>query len=423
MSLRSSICAAILAAVLPAFAQNAPDDEQPAPPPAKDGVRITFAPPPLDGTLSVGIYDGEGKLVRTLHKEATKKDFTIGVNGFITTWDGKDDGGTLLPPAKYFVRGWMIGDLGVEGVAYHGNDWMKADDSPRVLRAVGVKNVGTDEIHVWLEHIRGEQLEYSWSMKKEGAEQPKIDIVPVAEGGNLEIRKAETDPVKVALAEGEKVIAATAGFGNSVWAIVEVAGIREVRAYSEKGEFLRRLGYGKDEPAPQQIAASFWSDTIFLIEEGSGEQRVRALAMTPAPADPSNPDAPKSTWKVVYFKRILASAKFADIAPKLSRAKPFTPEDEIKITTKANPLAENNAKGELSVRVTTSPQGAVLQTTEGLPLIHLSDTPGLKWAVMGRDGDVITVFQGDGALVEEFKIDKQSNIMSFDAGEYELKAK
>ena len=431
MNYRPTIFAALFALSLPVFSQNAADTAPTPPatpaapagpaPAAENAVRITFLPPPLEGTLSVGIYNSEGKLVRTLHKEATKKDFTVGVNGFITTWDGKDDAGNAMPPGKYNVRGWMVGDLGVEGVAYHGNDWMKADDSPRVVRAVGVKNVGQDEIHVWLEHIRGDQLEFSWSMKKEGAEPPTVDTVAVAEGGKLQIRKPGAEPADIALAEGEKVAAATVGFGNTVWAIVESGERREVRAYSNTGEFLRRLAYAADEPAPQQIAASMWSETIFLIEEGGGEQRVRALALgTAAPA----PDGEKkSTWKVVYLKRILASAKFEDIAAKLGRPKPFVPEAEIKITSKPNPLAEGNAKAELNVRIVTATGGAVLQTTDGLPLIHLSDTPGLKWAVMAREPDGIAVLQGDGALVEEFKIGKQSNVMSFDAGEYELKAK
>ena len=382
----------------------------------------------MEGTLSVGVYNGEGKLVRTLHKEATKKDFTVGTNGFVTGWDGKDDAGADQPPGKYKVRGWMVGDLGVVGVAYHGNDWMKADDSPRIVRAIGVKNVGTDEIHVWLEHIRGEQLEFSWNMKKENAEPPKISTIAMAEGGKLEIRNPEAQPIEVALAEGEKAAAATVGFGNTVWAIVETAADREVRAYSNAGEYLRRLSYAQGEPAPQQIAASFWGDTIFLIEEGGGEQRVRALTMGAA-ADGDKKDGAKSTWKVVYHKKIVASAKFENVAGKLGRPKPFEAQAEIKITSKANPLAENNAKGEISVRIAATSTGSVLQSTDGLDLIHLSDTLGLKWAVIGREENIttkesfITLIQGDGALVEEFKIENQSNLMSFDAGEYELKAK
>ncbi|MEK0451307.1 MAG: FlgD Ig-like domain [Verrucomicrobiota bacterium] len=418
MTIRPVFLAALLVASSGVFAQDKPAAAAPALTGASaNGVSISFVPPPMDGTLSVGVYDAAQKLVRTLHSEATKKDFTIGVNGFITKWDGKDNAGAELPPGKYSVRGWMVGDIGVEGIAYHGNDWMRADDSPRVVRAVGVKNVGTDEIHVWLEHVRGEQLEFSWSMKKAGAPTPKIDITPVVENGAIHIRKEGADAVEIALAEGERAIAATPGFENTTWAIVETAAGREVRAYTASGEFARRLAYGQGEPAPQQIAASYWSETIFLIEEGGGEQRVRALALGADKKDA------KAAWKVVYLKRILASAKFEDIAGKLGRPKPFEAQPEVKITTRPNPLEQNNAKGELALKITTTASGAMLQSADGLPLIHLSDTPGLKWAVLGREGEAITVFQGDGALVEEFKIGRASNMMSFNAGEYELKAK
>ncbi len=418
MIIRPVFFAALLALSPQLFAQEKTDAVAPVPPaPVAGGMSISFVPPPMDGTLSVGVYNAEQKLVRALHKEATKKDFTIGVNGFITKWDGLDDAGNALPPGKYKVRGWMVGDLGIEGVAYHGNDWMRADDSPRVVRAVAVKNVGADLINVWLEHVRGDQLEFSWSMKKEGAPAPKVDISPVLENGVVEIRKEGAQPVKVQLAEGERVIAVTAGFENTTWAIVETSAGREVRAYSATGEFSRRLAYAPGEPAPQQIAASHWSETIFLIEEGNGEQRVRSLALSAEKADA------KPVWKIVYLKRIFASAKFEDIAAKLGRPKPFKPDAEVKITTRPNPLEQNNAKAELGVKIVTIATGAMLQAADGLPLIHLSDTPGLKWAVLGREGDTVTVFQGDGALVEEFKIGRLSNLMSFDAGEYELKAK
>jgi hypothetical protein len=43
---------------------------------------------------------------------------------------------------------------------------------------------------------------------------------------------------------------------------------------------------------------------------------------------------------------------------------------------------------------------------------------------MGREGGkAVTVFQSDGALVEEFKVLKIANTMAFDAGDYEWPGK
>jgi hypothetical protein len=77
-------------------------------------VRISFVPPPLEGRISLGIYDTTGKLVRVLHQEAQLNQFEIGADALVTQWDGKDSEGTDLPPGKYHARGYMVGSLKVE---------------------------------------------------------------------------------------------------------------------------------------------------------------------------------------------------------------------------------------------------------------------------------------------------------------------
>ena len=54
-------------------------------------MRISFVPPPLEGTISLGIYDNTGKLVRVLHQEAKLNEFAIGADALVTQWDGKND--------------------------------------------------------------------------------------------------------------------------------------------------------------------------------------------------------------------------------------------------------------------------------------------------------------------------------------------
>src|ERR1700684_2948316 len=52
-------------------------------------IRISFLPPPLEGTISLGIYDEQNKLVRVLHQEAELDEFTIGDDALATKWDGR----------------------------------------------------------------------------------------------------------------------------------------------------------------------------------------------------------------------------------------------------------------------------------------------------------------------------------------------
>ena len=80
-------------------------------------VRISFVPPPLDGTISLGIYDRAGKLVRVLHQEAKLNEFKIGADALVTQWDGKNDDEEDLPAGKYHARGYLVGPLKVEDLS------------------------------------------------------------------------------------------------------------------------------------------------------------------------------------------------------------------------------------------------------------------------------------------------------------------
>jgi len=77
-------------------------------------VRISFVPPPLEGTISLGIYDKSGKLVRVLHQEAQLNEFAIGADGLVTQWNGQNDEEQDVPAGRYRARGYVTGPLKVE---------------------------------------------------------------------------------------------------------------------------------------------------------------------------------------------------------------------------------------------------------------------------------------------------------------------
>ena len=77
-------------------------------------VQLRFVPPPMEGTISLGIFDSNDRLVRVLHRESKIDNFTIDENALRTTWDGKNDEGEDLPAGKYRGRGYMVGRLKVE---------------------------------------------------------------------------------------------------------------------------------------------------------------------------------------------------------------------------------------------------------------------------------------------------------------------
>src|SRR6188472_981884 len=85
-------------------------EQTPSPSPARS-VRISFIPPPMDGTISLGIYDQAGQMVRVLHRNAQLNDFEIGADALVTRWDGRDDGHQDSPSGRYHARGYLVGPL------------------------------------------------------------------------------------------------------------------------------------------------------------------------------------------------------------------------------------------------------------------------------------------------------------------------
>src|ERR1700731_3444773 len=79
-------------------------------------VQLRFVPPPMEGTISLGIFDSNDRLVRVLHRESKVDNFTIDENSLRTTWDGKNDAGEDLPTGKYRARAYAVGRLKVDDV-------------------------------------------------------------------------------------------------------------------------------------------------------------------------------------------------------------------------------------------------------------------------------------------------------------------
>lgn len=74
-------------------------------------IRISFVPPPLEGKISLGVYDQSGRLVRVLHQEADFDEFTVGADALTTKWDGKDDDEHDLPAGKYSAHGFLVAPM------------------------------------------------------------------------------------------------------------------------------------------------------------------------------------------------------------------------------------------------------------------------------------------------------------------------
>jgi hypothetical protein len=385
-----------LLVTLIAFDAIAQESPSPSPSPAESAspsrnIRISFVPPPLDGTISLGVYDAKGNLVRVLFREADINEFTIGNDALTTSWDGKNDSGENVPPGKYSAHGFVVGDLQIEGVGFFFNDWISSADAPRFSKIRSIS-------------LRDEKLLLA------------VDLVPPGTGHVLydlsdkSINLKDTDPP-----EETKPGSSAPGRDGTRW-VIEGA---EVKQLSGGGESLRRLPVQPDEPQPKAIAASTTQDRIFLFEENDRGQRVRGLSLAATKSEKA--EQAVSEWKVDFEKSIVVHNEFSVVDGKPVAKGGTSDLDRVKVKLLANPLL-NDDRVTVEMRVGTDGDGSFLKAADGLPLCTISETQELRRALVNsRGSNVLDVFQDDGAVVEQFRISGIEQMMSFDCGGFELK--
>lgn len=385
-----------LALLTTALLGNAVAQETPSltpassPAPAARNIRVSFVPPPLDGTISLGIYDAKGKLVRILFREADINEFTIGHDALSTTWDGKNDAGESVPAGKYSAHGFVVGDVKIEGVGFFFNDWITSADGPRFSH---IRSLTLDDENLLL----------------------AVDLVPPGQGHVLYDVEDKSLTLKDTDSEtGSDASASTPGRDGTRWVIEQ----GELKQLAENGEFLRRLPRVPEQPAVKAIAASMKEDRIYVLEENEKGQRVRALSLVATKSEGG--DQSISDWNVDLEKGIVAHSEFSILDGKVTHASNGAAPDKAKIKLLANPLL-NGDRVAVEVMIGIDADGSFLKAADGLPLCTISETEELRRALLDLRGNALEVFQDDGAVVEQFRVTGTDQMMSFDCGGFELK--
>ncbi len=392
-------------------AQESPDPTlpptpSPSPTAAPRNVPLRFALPPLDGTISLGIYDATGQLVCILHREDTVSDFTAGHDALETEWDGTDDQGHPLPNGKYRARGFVVGELKVEGISYFFNDWVTDENSPHLLRFT----------QLWMKE--GELL-----AEAELAGGRKATFICDRTTGAI---RAETSPVSgehcPQLATLPNAVDCAKGKDGTLWLIdsSEPGGLRHVRQIAPNQEVLRRLEYLPGDPQPQHLEASTTGEEIFLLERNDLVERFRGLTLLRTTDDA---EGAVSDWKNLFDRKIIAHQNFAleDNKPVAAPSAAPTQPEKFAQTLRPDPL-RHDEPGKVELAVGFDVDGSYLRTADGLPLRTISDTPNLTRALLARpNDDALDVFQDDGAVVEQFRVSNLAQMIAFDCGDFELK--
>lgn len=380
-------------------------------------VKIEFIPPPMEGTISLGIYNDAGKLVRVLRKEADTDEFTVALNGLIAHWNGTDNAGGACPPGKYRARGWKVGELAVEGVDFVGNDWMTADDSPRISRItdLAVNSSGTPLIQAVSPGQTQAQVYAITTGTDPKDDEPQAGLTPQPDAASafaapIPTSSGEKSVLETTSAGGERV---APGAEGAVWKIDGAA----VKKFSATGKELLACPWAADGSVAVKLAASPMADKIYVLAQSGNGQRVQGFDCSGL--------KPGASPKVLFDAGIRYCDRYEQVASmlKFQDDKPFVPSAVTPVILPPNPLFQDEPTT-LNLVVTVDATGAVLATADGLPLTHISETPHLRWAVLGRRPGVkvLTVFESDGAVVSEFTVARLANIMEFDAGEITLPA-
>ncbi len=409
--------------------------------PKKGGsVPLTFVPPPVENaTYSVGIYDAKtGKLARRLCEAAGQNTFKVGLNGLVTSWDGKDDDGKALPPGRYAARGYAVGPLKVEGEAILGNDWAEDDDNLRVRQVEAIACVPEDEglaavLNVGPEKwvvARFKAKDGSLAWQKPVANPPKANPVSDAvrcrldaAGGTLTLTGWNGERTEYRLADGEaRALPKSSavfrdgrselGRNESVWTIED----QVLSQRSLSGSVLRSLAPNEGDPVPVAVAASTKSERLYLLERKQGWQRVRGLAWVDAREENGKP---VSTWQT-FFERNIRPPDPATGLEDAATASGTSPAVEIPLAD--NPLAPGKHET-AKLLATFDDKGSYLTTADGLRLRQISQRGSLRAAkLVHNPAGGLTFYQTDGAAWDQFAVKGVKEIASFDAGEFEIDA-
>jgi hypothetical protein len=399
-----------LLALLPIQAQESPaPTPSPSPSPSVSpsrSVPLRFALPPLDGTISLGIYDHGGKLVRVLHREDAISEFTAGNDALETTWDGNDESGNPLPNGKYSARGYVVGDLKVEGINYFFNDWVTDEKSPHILR-ISQLWMEQGELRVDAELAGGKMTAFACDQIS-GALHEEVSPMVAPHCNQIGMLP--------------NLIDCAAGKDGTTWVIdsLEGNGARVVKQLSPSHDVLRRLDYVADDPQPERIEASKIADKIFLLEKSHLLQRFRGLVLLRT-ANASGEAV--SDWKSLFEKKILGHQNFAleNGKPVPNTTAPTLQRVQFSQRLRPDPL-QHDKPGKVDLAIGIDADGSYLKTAGGLPLRTISDTPNLTRTLMAQPiENTLDFYQDDGAVVEQFRISNLEQMIAFDCGDFELK--
>jgi hypothetical protein len=395
---------------------------------------------PATGRITLGVFDKNGHLVRTLHALDGEEKFQVGLNGFISRWDGLDDSGKKVAPGTYHIRGYQIGEVSVSGEAFHFNDWISESGMPPISKIEDFEvldgsdilltaKTPTDSVFIRASIQDGTlAVEKSPPTDKTGPARQKLAELSGQPPEAFHSIDAFGDTILGASADGvwvsqngsasrkidlpARVESVSLVNGASFWFVGKSWDSTQPPVVGEadfNGEILRALPYESGDPAPKKIRAT--QSGFDVLEELPGTQRLRSLTRDES-----------GEWVVDWEKTIRQSERFGFANGEVTADAGTAPQlDSLRFRLEENPLT--GERETITIRAAVDSNGTRLVTEDGLPLLLVSDQPGVQRAVIhrGKSPDSIRLLQSNGAAVEEFLIEGLRHILPLNAGKIEIR--
>jgi hypothetical protein len=456
------------------------------------GRELIFVPPPVEGVISLGVYDQKGKLVRVLKKGAEIESFKAGLNGLYVTWDGNDSQGRPAQGDRFYARGVMIGGVRIDGVAFHLNDFVTDRDDPRPSRLIsaalldnGQTIIATDQSDLIVLGKDGkDQTPLSWPgsephLRSAGArvlviKPPDVSCLEPADGKPIwqkqipelvdadavDARSIFLLPGKILIEEngtvsefappagearrcawaGPWLVVATAdqklwkleggdfvnigsgdlgeivdlagGARETVWVLSKRGDKSMLQQVDVAGKRSRELELPADLQMAARIAPSRTADSLILICEGSGRQRLVGLRF-------HLDEGQQSVWENWLDRSIYAFDYFDIPEGKVTATTRKTESPPVMVRPENNPL-ENTRQANFQLTAYADSSGIWTLNSDGLPLFQVAKSKNIKqlrWISDSSNG--MRVYASDGVVVEEYRLTGLAQLYRFDAGSFE----
>lgn len=405
----------------------------------KPAVQVEIVPPPLEGTVSIGVFDAKGKCVRVLAKNAAQDSLPAALNGWAISWDGKTTDGREAAAGNYEIRGCIVGnEVKADGVAWHFNDWLDPEhpeDAP----------TGIEDVELLPDGDFAVQFGSKWSVFTPDGSRRGISAHPERSksGSAIAVKGNQTacfdgsklwlwkggEPEELPIHPDGEILDLTFGGESTLWWIAKTPEGRTLHSLNLADEKERELVPDDSSGTMSAISVSADDHTIALLNRDEQATTFRILRLIDQPpGEKSEPGQIISVWKTLLQRQITPCGEFG-----FTEKGGLIPQGKIDARQSLQiPLIENpltpGMRTRLQIRLAAGDGGVWISTSDGLPLIPVAaGMVSSRMAIVdgGQPGSArVFLLQSVGvpdsilqpAAVAEYAITRLENMMTFTAG-------